>query len=190
MSRWEMYQRTVGYAADGVGFLGFSSCFVVPIYAVGALWNLEAAIEMLPVILTVYGRGMRHACSGLLEILARLDPKVCGDLRRRGGLRREDLRHDGDKRFEKLEAAGKDRGTAAPSVFPLPAGHGEALPRPSAPSQSLPRPGLFPVPPAVSVHRGDRPYARPGGGDRTETRQKAAQNSETRIKILMERRRQ
>ncbi len=56
VSRWEMYQRTVGYAADGVGFLGFSSCFVVPVYAVGALWNPEAAIEMLPVILTVMAR--------------------------------------------------------------------------------------------------------------------------------------
>ena len=55
VSRWEMYQRTVGYAADGVGFLGFSSCFVVPVYAVGALWNPEAAIEMLPVTLAVYG---------------------------------------------------------------------------------------------------------------------------------------
>ena len=54
MKRRELYKRTIGYACNGLGFVGFASYFIIPIVIFCAIMRPEKFLNMLIVLVPVY----------------------------------------------------------------------------------------------------------------------------------------
>ena len=54
MKRRELYKRTIGYATNGLGFVCFTSYFIIPIFIFGAIMRPEKFLNVLIVLVPAY----------------------------------------------------------------------------------------------------------------------------------------